>query len=169
MSATPPYGPPPYGPQPYGPPYGPQPYGLQPYGPPPKRPTRWILIIGLIVGGMVFLCCAGGAVFFGLTTSQTKPAAAAAESYVNAVIAGDDGKAMQYVCTGSDAKSSHDNFTHYVHAKGITDSYVVNTTVRLWNLSWEATVQMTLTASTGAQENLELPLAKEDGKWKVCS
>ncbi|MCU7724915.1 hypothetical protein ODJ79_14405 [Actinoplanes sp. KI2] len=159
MSATPPYGPPPYGPPPYGPP---------PYGPPPKRPTRWILIIGLIVGGLVFLCCAGGAVFFGVSASQTKPATAAAESYVNAVIAGDEGKALQYVCGSSNAKSSHDSFTDFVHTNNITDSYVVNTRVTLWNLSWEATVQMKLTSSTGSQQDLELPLAKEDGEWKVC-
>lgn len=125
-------------------------------------------MIGLIAGGMVFLCCIGGAIFFALIASQSKPATAAAESYVNAVIAGDNGKALQYVCTAGDSKASHVDFTDYVHTKGITDSYVVNTRVRLWNLSWQATVQMKLTAGTGAQEDLELPLAKEDGKWKVC-
>jgi hypothetical protein len=159
MSDTPPYGPPPYGPPAFGPP---------PFGPPPKKPTRWGLIIGLIAGGLVLLCCCGGATFFGLIASQTKPANAAAEAYVSAVIAGDDAKALQYVCTTADSKASHDNFTEYVHSKGITDSSVANTSVTLWNLSWHATVQMKLTTSTGAQEDLELPLAKEDGKWKVC-
>ncbi|HEV7709411.1 MAG TPA: hypothetical protein VGP16_14525 [Asanoa sp.] len=136
-----------------------------PFGPPPKR-RRWGLIIGLTVGGLVFLCCAGGVTFIGLTASQTKPAKAAAESYVNAVIAGDDADARRYLCSATD--SSHADFTNYVHSNGVSDSQVVGTKVTLWNFSWKATVQVELTASAGAHEDLELPLAKEDGKWKVC-
>lgn len=147
MSATPVYGP--------------------PFGPPPKR-TRWGLIIGVVAGSLVLLCCCGGAVFFGLIASQSKPASTAAESYVDAVIAGDDAKALTYVCTASGSKASHDNFTEYVRSKGVSDGQVVNTSVTLWNLSWKATVRMELTVGSGAQESLELPLAKQDGKWKVC-
>jgi hypothetical protein len=55
-----------------------------------------------------------------------------------------------------------------VHSNGVSDSQVVGTKVTLWNFSWKATVQVELTASAGAHEDLELPLAKEDGKWKVC-
>ena len=117
----------------------------------------------------MFVCCAGGATFFGLIASQSKPADAAAESYVDAVIAGDDTKALQYVCSDSGSVAQHDDFTNFVHSKSVRDSRVVNTNVTLWNLSWKATVQMELTASTGALEHLELPLAKENGKWKVCN
>jgi hypothetical protein len=84
------------------------------------------------------------------------------------VIAGDDAKALQYVCSASVSKPNHEDFTSYVHSNGVSDSQVVSTKVTLWNLSWKATVGMELTVSTGAQEDVELPLAKEDGKWKVC-
>ena len=146
----------------YGPPYGP------PFGPPPKR-TRWGLIFGLLAGGLVLLCCCGGAVFFGLIAGQTEPARTAAQNYVNAVIAGDDAKAMQYVCTASGSQASHDNFTEYVKSKGVTGSEVTDTKVTLWNLSWKATVQMDLTVGAGGTESLELPMAKQNGKWKVCN
>jgi hypothetical protein len=139
-----------------------------PPGPPPKR-TRWGLVIGLIAGGLVVLCCAGGAVFFGLIALQSEPAGAAAESYVDAVIAGDNTEALRYVCSADDSLAHHAVFTDFVHSNGVSGGQVVNTRVTLWNLSWQATVRMELTDSTGARENAELPLAKEDGKWKVCN
>jgi len=146
MSATPVYGPPP--------------------GPPPRR-TRWGLIIGLIAGGLVLLCCCGGGLFFGLIAVQTKPANAAAQSYVDAVIAHDNVTALKYVCSAAGSDAHHQDFTNYVVRNGVTAGDVVNTKVTLWNLSWKATVDMELTDGAGAKEPLTLPLAKEDGKWKV--
>jgi hypothetical protein len=145
-----------------------QPYG-PPYGPAPKRPVRWGLIFALVAGGLVVLCLAGVALVFGLTGREIEPAGAAAESYVEAVIAGDDARALKYVCTGSNAKSSHDDFTRYVRGKEVSDHRVVDTNVTLRNLSWRATVHMELTISNGSEEPLTLPLAKEHGEWKVCS
>ncbi|GIF52275.1 hypothetical protein DFJ67_5608 [Asanoa ferruginea] len=138
-----------------------------PFGPPPKR-RRWGLIIGLSVAGVVVLCCGGGVTLVGLIAVQTGPAKSAAASYVDAVIANDDAKAQQYLCSASVAKAHHDSFASHVHSSGVSDSQVVNTKVTLWNLSWKADVQVELTGTTGAQEALDLPLAKEDGKWKVC-
>ncbi|NMO53786.1 hypothetical protein HH310_21705 [Actinoplanes sp. TBRC 11911] len=121
------------------------------------------------MAGTLVLCCGcGGVAVFALTAGQVKPAGNAAEAYVAAVIAQDDGRALQYVCTASDSKSSHDAFATYVRGKGVSGERVVNTKVTLWNLSWRADVQMELTVGTGAEEALELPMAKEDGKWKVC-
>ena len=143
------------------------PYG-QPYGAAPKRPVRWGLIIALVAGGLVVLCLAGGALVFGLTAREIKPAGAAADSYVEAVIAGDDAGAMQYVCTASNSRSNHDQFSSYVRGKDVNGHRVVDTNVTVWNLSWRATVRMELTAGNEPEEVVTLPLAKEDGNWKVC-
>jgi hypothetical protein len=140
-------------------------YGF-PVGPPPKR-TRWGLIIGSIAGGLAVLCCCGGGVVIAMISTQTSPAKAAAESYVDAVIAGNDAEALRHVCSTSDPKA-HQQFANHVRSTGVSDSEVTNTQVSLWNLSWKATIHMELTSGTGTQEDLTLPLAKEDGEWKVC-
>jgi hypothetical protein len=134
----------------------------------PEKGTRWGLIIGLVAGGLVVLCCAGGALFLKSSASQSEPASSAAETYVNAVIAGDDVTAQRYVCSTPDSKESHQDFTDYVSTKGVIDSRLTTTHVSIWKLSWKATVHLELTADTGATETMKLPLANEDGTWKVC-
>jgi hypothetical protein len=144
------------------PPYGP------PFLPPPKPKKRWGLIVAIVLGTLVLCCGCGGGLAFALTSGQVKPAGAAADSYVKAVIAGDDVRALQYVCTASDSKANHDSFAAYVRGNDISGDRVVNTSVTLWNLSWRADVQVELTGGTGTDEDWNMPMAKEDGKWKVC-
>jgi hypothetical protein len=123
----------------------------------------------LAAGGLVILCLAGAALVFGLTSREIKPASAAAEAYVAAVIAGDDARALGYVCTEGNSKASHDDFTSYVRSEEVTGHKVVDTNVSFRNLSWRATVHMALISSDGSDQPLTLPLAKERGEWKVCS
>jgi hypothetical protein len=143
---------------------------MQPYGAAPKGSARRGLLIALIASGLVVCCCVGGVLIFGRTALEIKPARAAADAYVGAVVAGDDARAFQYVCTASDSRSHHDAFTSRVRGENASSHRVVNTTISIRNLLWvRATVFVELIGSSGPIETVTLPMGKEGGKWKVCN
>ena len=113
------------------------------------------------------LCCGGVALLFGRTALEVGPAGKAGDAYVEAVLAGDDARALQYVCAG-DSRSLHDEFASHLRGENATGHRVVNTSVTTRNLSLHATVRVEVSGSSGPIETVTLPMVKEDGKWKVC-
>jgi hypothetical protein len=114
----------------------------------------------------VVLCCGGVALTLGRTALEVGPAGAAAGAYVGVVLAGDDTRALEYVC--GDSKAAHDAFASHLRGRNVTGHRVVGTSVTTWNLSLHATVRVEVSGSSGLPETVTLPMVKEDGTWKVC-
>ena len=143
---------------------------------PPKRPARWGLRIALIVGGLlVALCCVGATTFpvvaIGRVSQEMQPARAAADAYVRAVIAGDDARAAGYLCGTSDTTASHEAFFNDVRSKNVTRHEIASIHVNSGSFlsGWSGTADVEVSTTKGVGDTWELPLRKEDDKWKVCS
>jgi hypothetical protein len=140
-----------------------------PFAAEPRRSRPGWLIFGLVVGGLVVLCCAAGAFLLGRSALEIGPAQRAADSYVAAVIAGDDARAAPHLCDDADTQARHESFATDVRSGKMTGHQVVSTEVSFRNLTLRATANVVLTQDSGVSVTYELPLRKEDGGWKVCA
>jgi hypothetical protein len=137
---------------------------------PPKKPRRQGLRIALVVGGLLVLCCGAGTGLFVIRPLiEAKSAHRTADAYVQAVVGGDDTRALDHVCDDADTKADHDKFTGHVRDVKVRSYRIVRANASMSNYSLRGTADVELTADDGTSETWELPMNKNEGRWKVCS
>jgi len=140
---------------------------VQPVQPlPPRRRSRWLRVL-IIVGVPVLLCCGGCIWSSARIGAETVPVTRAAEAYLDAVAAGDEGAALARVCDSAEAEAYHQRLASRLRAEGIRSHEVIGTNVESRNFSLSATATAKL-AGTNGTYSVQLPLRKHDGEWQIC-
>ena len=136
---------------------------------PARRKNRPALWIG--VGVLLGLCCLGGivggkALLNRQVSSSVQPVRDAAEAFFDAVIHDQD--PYSRLCTDARSAFTRAQFEQYQAVRPLAGYEITNATITNINGRVSASVSVALSFASGSVEKHLVPMANEDGTWKVC-
>lgn len=146
------------------------PYWLPAPPPPRRKRSRWLTVGLPVTGGLLLLGGCGAAVldFVNGVGGELGPARQAAESYAQALVDGRWDDAHASLCAEVRADVTPDELAEHYTDPGVTEFGLDGVNVQSSNGRSTADVTVTLVYADGLQDHLVLPLADEDGSWRVC-
>lgn len=128
------------------------------------------LVFGAVGVGLCFVGVAGlGAWNLQLVTQASGPVRETADGFLRSVTAGDTDGAYDRLCADARTRWSPLGFTSWVRTPPTVTGYeIVDVSVSTDRGRPKGTVTVRLTRDSGASEQRELTVVKEDGGWRVC-
>lgn len=139
----------------------------------PVRPPRRLRSVLLLAGAAVMVCGIGAAGMGAWTFQSVRraegPARQAAEAFLQDMVEGDHDGAYEHLCEQTRQRMGRAGFAAWLDAQPKVDRFMISevaVTARDGQLTATATAEITWTSGVVATQSL--PLATDDGKWRVC-
>ncbi|MEH1016498.1 hypothetical protein V6U90_25760 [Micromonospora sp. CPCC 206060] len=139
----------------------------------PARPVRRLRVAGAVTALAALMLCVGaagvGTFSFQSVWRASGPVRDTADGFLREVVAGDVDTAYERLCADTRERWSALGFAAWVRTPPVlTRHEIVDVSVATRAGRPHGTVRVRLTRAAGPVQDRQVPVVREDGRWRVC-